>query len=475
MAKTTKSAAQQAAEQQHAPETKTNQQPIDHEDLIKNPKLMRGLSQDSKVMLAYLTHDRYIKNPQREYPEVFIEGANIMTDALIADAYVTEIVTGGSVVSMIIARDEKKYAAISNMLMAQGIKMPEFKALPAPTEEQLKLAGVALLPAQTAVVTVKPEDVSEEVKTKKKEEIKLANKKVDLDPTKIENEDQLKECLTYIFVHGNDAIDVRVQKAIDFYNSYLTVKATKAENSEEELKKVKSYSRSTLLSEISQIVGPCPLMPKGLGYFLYGAVLQTNSIVPAFCLYRRSALATSKGKDVDDAFIADIVRILINWYGNGEIEKFTKLNKNNERQLKKLNEDKKANAKTIKATETAMRYNQEQIDSVNKVLEIVNSPSFESVDMILTDYTNNDTENPNYKLAHRLVRNIADTYYKDVDIADIEQESLLNNMAQRPGIIINLFRDPLSRNINYSESNIVELVHKETSTEEKSEPEAEKN
>lgn len=461
MAKNTKSAAQKAAEQQ-APNAETNQEPqVTHEDLIKNPKLMRGLSQDSKVMLAFLTHDRYIKNPRKEYPEYFIEGADVMTDALIADTFVTEIVSGGSVVSAIIARDEKKYNAIAKMLICNGIKMPEFKALPAPTAEQLQKNGITMLPAESAVVvTVKPEDVPQETQKQKKKELDLAKKKLDLDPTKIETREELKDSLEYIFIHGVEALDVKVQKAIDFYNSYLTVKATKSDNKEEELKNVKKMTRAAQLDEISKIIGPCPLMPKGLGYFLYGAVLQTGSVVPAFCLYRRSAITTGKSKDVDDSFIADIVRILINWYGTGEIEKFTKLNNNNERTLKKLKEDAKGNVKTIRATETSMRYNDEQINSINSVLDKVNNPSFDACDLVLENYNAEDKESDDFKLAHRLVRNVADTYYKDVEIDDVEEKSLLNNIAQRIGVITNMFRDPLSRNINYSETNITELVMK---------------
>jgi hypothetical protein len=58
------------------------------------------------------------------------------------------------------------------------------------------------------------------------------------------------------------------------------------------------------------------------------------------------------------------------------------------------------------------------------------------------------------------VDNIVKTYYPDVDQTKVDKDAFLKNVQQRAGIIINMFRDPLSQSIAYSEANIVELTEK---------------
>ena len=61
-----------------------------------------------------------------------------------------------------------------------------------------------------------------------------------------------------------------------------------------------------------------------------------------------------------------------------------------------------------------------KIAEQQEVLQIINNPSFDAVDNLKENFMKNDKEDADYKVARRLVKNIADTYYKDIDIDTIE-------------------------------------------------------
>jgi hypothetical protein len=61
-----------------------------------------------------------------------------------------------------------------------------------------------------------------------------------------------------------------------------------------------------------------------------------------------------------------------------------------------------------------------------------------------------------------------------MDIKKLDVDVMLKNVQQRAGIIINMFRDPLTQSIAYKESNLTDMVEVETK-EEKPETEESKN
>ena len=126
------------------------------------------------------------------------------------------------------------------------------------------------------------------------------------------------------------------------------------------------------------------------------------------------------------------------------------------------------------AAETVIRAAEKKIEDANAILNIVNNPSFDIVDKLSENYNAEDKESEGYKSSRRLIRTIMDTYYKDVDVATVEEKSLLHNCAQRGGIILNLFRGPLAKNNNYSKANLGELKITEKPAEEE-ETKEEKN
>ena len=414
----------------------------------------KGLSKDSKVMLAYLVDKRWVGNTS--LPQSFIDGANVVADALMADAIVTSIVEGSDTFAMIIRKDEQKYLAITAMLAQQGIKVPSFDALPAPTEEQLRLANLNEKPSETAIVTVSKNDVSDEAKQQKENELKIA-KKAETDPTKIETQKQLHDALIALLTCATASPDQRIQRSINFYQSYLKIQANKIEKEEDknaELERINGISRIDLLKTITEVVGDSPYVFSGIGKIYCGQTAQTGSPIAAFCLHRKSATNKDTGKVThEDSFIADVVKTIITWTCNSVINGANETISQQNRSIEKHKDNKSHKA----AAETVIRAAEGKIKDAEAILDIVNNPSFEIVDKLSENYKSGDENSDGYKSARRLIRNIMDTYHKGVDVATVEEESLLHNCAQRGGIILNMFRGPLAKNANYSEANINEL------------------
>lgn len=445
MAKNTKTAAQAAAQQKAAP-----QQQVDNERTFAKMVQMSqgGLSGDGKVLLANLIDKRWANNPN--LPTEITDGANVLVDSLMADVIVTNIAEGKEVFALIVRKDEQKYLSIKATLNAMGISTPEFNALPAPSQDMLDQAKINLLPAETKVVTIKKGDVSEEAINQKKDEIANEKKKPTDDPTKIENNDQLRESLLAHLTSPTLSPDARIQKAINFLSSYKHIQASKAENKDEELEKVKALSRSAIMREIIEIVGKCPYAVTGVGKMLFQTVLTTNSPISAFCLYRRSATHTSGKLDHPDDFIADIVKMLVMWTCKTNIESINTTIGELERSLKK--------SKNKSDIEASIAAKKEEITVNNTVMEIMTNPGMDIVDNLVTNFNDKSKENEDsYKLAHRVVKNIKDSYYPGIVEDDSNKEALLKNCQQYAGVILNLFREGGDANPAYSLANLVNV------------------
>lgn len=460
MGNKTKGAAQAAQQQKPAP--KVNSQA--EQDFAKIVKTSQGgLSGDSKVLLASLIDKRWASNPN--LPASVVDGANILADALMGDVIATNIAEGKELFALIVRKDEQKYLAISAMLAEQGIKTPDFKSLPAPSQKQLDEAGVKLLPSETKVVTISKTDVSEEVIEQKKAEIANEKKQRDVDPTKVENVEQLKDSLLALLTSPVLSPDKRIQHAINFLLSYKTIQANKAENKDEELEKIKNTSRSTILREIIDIVGKCPFAVGGIGKMLFNTILDTGSPISAFCLYRRSSTNAAGETSNPDDFTADVVKMLITWTCKTNIENAEHTIAEAERAIEKQK------GKAKKEFETTIKAKKEEIDLNNAVMDIVNNPTMDVVDKLIENFNSDKKEDEDYKISHRIVKNIKDAYYKKVVESDDNKDALLANCQQHAGVIVNLFRDALDSTPAYSLANLVDIP--EGKAEEKKDGEGE--
>ena len=420
----------------------------------------KSLSSGEKVILANLVQEAWIKDPK--YGSI-VDGATVLRDALMGDVIVTQLVNGSDAFALIVRRDENRYLAIKSMLAGQGISLPDFKSLPAPTQEQLDSAGVKLLPADTAVVNIDKTNVSEEALEQKKKEQKIEAEKPSTNPAEIKSAEELKKSLSYLLTSGSENLDSRVQRTIDFYRGYLTIQANHAENKKEK-------NRSTMLSEIAELVGPCPFAFRGAAHMLLTRLESTKTVIVPFCLYRRTA---DKKNKLEDDYIGDIVRILTTWSCNTKIANANRTIAECERVIRKNEAVVKDNkdAKDVNIAKAAIKTFKETIekqkaivDGLNGLIGIINNPTFDGIDSLIEDFDKEEGSDE-YKNAHMIVDTIMKTYYKDIDVTKANKESMLKNVQQRAGIIINMFRGPLSQSIAYAEGNLTDIVVEEEKAE----------
>lgn len=471
MSKNNKTAAEIAAEKkaQNAASEGSKQETKVTAD--QNKKVDR-MSIDSKVTMARLINDEWLhgNNVSKDVKE----NSMALRDAYMADAIVTDVAQGFSLVSRIIGTNEEKYAQTKVLLAKMGIALPDFKSLPQLTNDEIEGKDIKLLPGEVPVViNVEAKDVDKKAVEKKKEEIEVAKKAV-TDPSKIETQEQLHDALSALMTSTLNSPDERIQRAINFYQSYLKIQANKIEKEDEkkaELERVNNIARIDLLTEITEIVGDSPFIFGGIGKIYRDQTAQTGSPIAAFCLHRRSATNNKTGKVAhDDQFIADIVKTIITWTCNSVISGANQTIAEQKRAIEKRKDDKTHAA----AANEIIRQMEKKIADQEIVLNIVKNPSFDIVDKLAENVALNNEEEPAYRSARRLIKNVMDTYHKDVDVTTIDPESLINNCAQRGGVILNMFRDPLAKNSNYSEANISEFKLIEKPAEGEKEGEGEK-
>ena len=319
------------------------------------------------------------------------------------------------------------------------------KLLPAPEKD-----GTAVIP--TNAVTV-----SEETKKLAKKEKKIVDSKPILDPSKIENEEQLTNALVYIFQDAKTEPRPakRMERATEFLRSYQTISANKLESDEKSntLKRIKEKTISELLDEIRVLVGDIPFSAVGFGHFIYKVITDTKSPVQAYCLLRNASKNKTTGETLSNDTLVAVVRVLTKWNVEPRIDKYLKA-------IEKARKDFKDDKLYKNYTDPIFK----NVEACREIENIVTDPTLDFADNLLTKYAENDNK------ARLVVKTIAGTFY-DIDgnmIDDREdKDELLKDIQQRVGIITNLFRDPLSQDIRYKEANLTYEPKKEEKTESK--------
>ena len=456
-----KSPAQKAAEEAAAQQ----------EARVENPAvntamkgIKSGLSPDATVMalngLKAMIHDNPNAAEYYNLSEDTIHSINVFTVAGFATVLAIEVHENKSPFAQKMLKNQVE--AVNALSEFTGVTI-DMKALPAPNEK-----GDIQIPS-TAI------KVNKEIKNKIATEEKLEGV---TNPAEVTSPEQLAASLTLLISRGNEGIIARMRRATDFYRGYLTIQANKAEDKKAALEEVKNKSYSDLLSEMAAIVGPCPVGLIGNAGLFRKNFVNVGTIIGPFCMYRRNAdKIDTKGVLAND-FIAELVRIMITWSCREEISKAEKGIKENERIVKKneeiIKENKDANEVIIAkaAVNTHKGYIEKCNDTINEMNGIVismNNPSIEDVDNLIDNYNKKDDTDADYKRAHLIVDQIINTYYKGTDLTKVDMDLLLHNVQQYAGIIVNMFRDPLSRSISYEKSNLVDMVEVEKPAEEKSE------
>lgn len=426
-----------------------------------------GMSQHDKVMYAAVLQHKKDELERRGGSVTAYEGLTAIEDAMIIDIAVTEMIVRKNPSGLILSGNEKNYTQIRLLASEMGVTLPEFKNLKTPTKEQLRLAGLTDVNGEGKVLLqLEDKNISKEAKEKVKAEQKLRDdaktKEYLTDHTKIENEDQLKEALGFQLVNTKIASPAsRLITTAQFYRSYLEARAEKSNNPEAELAKIHGYSLSELLQDVSTMVPPS-FTTEGFGKMLCNRIASTKSVVPAFELFKRCFKNRKTGKySFTDAEIADLVRILVVWEATAKIANLGK-------DIKLLSKDVKANAKAIEKAN-------EEIKNKQELITYVTEPSFDLADNFIAAY--NDENNEMHKTAKETAKSIIETYYKNVDIPELEMDTMLLNVQQHIGIVLNMFNSPVGKRDEYDEKNIISLSTEENKekTEEVKEEKTPKN
>ena len=442
---------------------------------VNIPGAPDGMSQHDKVLYASVIQhrkDEMIRNGG-ESAEKY-NALTVLEDATIIDIAVTELVIKKNPSALILTANEKNYSAIQLLASDMGVTLPDFKSLPKPTKEQLKAAGIEAVPGQV-VLKLEDKSVSKEAREQKQKEQKTIDesKKKDYmkDHTKIQNDEQLKEALGFQLV--NPDIVNPIEKLIttaQFYRAYLEARSDKAEDQNAELERIHALTNSDLLQDIITMVPPT-FVAKGFGDILGRRAHDANSVVPAFCMLKNCVTdrKTSVQKYSDEE-IASLVRVLISWYVSSKRTEMSAAIKAKEENIKTLKKDAKANAKGIESEEKKIAGLKKTIEHFNEMLSLVTDPSFELADNFIAAMR--DKEHKLHISAQLVANYVTDCYYKGLEVTELEYDSLLLNIQQHIGIIINMF----SSTINYSDDYKVEnLISFEPAKEEKPGEEEPKN
>ena len=143
-----------------------------------------------------------------------------------------------------------------------------------------------------------------------------------------------------------------------------------------------------------------------------------------------------------------------------------------EENIKILKKDAKANAKGIETEEKKIAGLKKSIEHFSSMLYLVTDPSFDIADNFIMAY--NSKDNANHMYAVEIAKAVVDTYYRDVEVPELEFDSMLLNIQQHTGMILNLFNSVEQRREEYNAGNLISFGVTEK-TEEKTEEEESKN
>ena len=110
------------------------------------------------------------------------------------------------------------------------------------------------------------------------------------------------------------------------------------------------------------------------------------------------------------------------------------------------------------------------IQNLQKIIALVTEPDFDIADNFIAAYNNSD--DPNHTLAETLYKSVVSTYYPDVEVPELEFDTMLLNVQQRIGIILNMFNSSIGKREEYSIENLVSLSTEGQEKKEESEGES---
>ena len=353
----------------------------------------------------------------------------------IAVVFGQEVAFGNSDFAMILRKAD--LPELKEAMVEIGMKLDETKLLTATEETSIQVPSTAV-------------EVSEETKEQLKkdaEAAKVSNGKT-YDPTKIKDENELKEALTGILAVSRDEklID-SIYKAISFWSAYQKLAANKA-NNKDRVQELNSMSNSDIFQEVVKLTGRTGMLCYGLANHIFLQTAYTGSPISAWCCLYSSSINKETGicKHSNEE-LADIVKSLVMYEANNIRTKA----------LATIEEENKLSEKDrVQAHIDTANKNIAYADKASQA--VVCAPS-EFVANLKGSYLEKDNA------AHKTIICIKKAFYSNVPadkMATVKIESLLDNCTQYASMISNLFRDPG----NQLETNLEKVDHLEFKTPE---------
>lgn len=406
--------------------------------IASNSVAGEGLSLDGRVRLLDLASRRFVEAPNavEKYGEETVKAMDRITAAGIISTFADEAVCGKGSFALILKNN--MYPMLATAAKEMGINLPDLKLLAAPADDK-----------ESVVVKASDVTISEETKEQVKKENELVKKgdsgQIELDPKKVAHmsEADAKAALEYILItslkrHKN--IKQSLVTAVDFMQDYRLELASMAENAGEAKEKIAERSMYAILNDIFSYITPA-IHLKGIGIGMKNTMVNEGTPLSSFLILRKTLTDKETGKvEWDDQSIADATRALIELAARDRI-------KASEEIIAGLNPKDKGYKVTLECNENEIKNNK-------KILEDIACVSFD----VITRLGEPNTTEEEAAISHKALGRVYEQYYPEVKADERPLWiGLEENIRQRAGIILNLFREPGNKNQLFDEANIVKL------------------
>lgn len=433
-----------------------------------------SMDRNHQVDLLKMTHERFFLDEKAAehtgFPQGAIDKINHINALGIAVCVCNEVKYGSSDFAVVIRK--AALPELTEALKEIGVSFDNTKLLPSKDD------------ADAVEVTASAVQVSEETSKKLEEDAKAraATAGKVFDPTKIKDEEELKEALSgFLAMNRDSKLMDSIMQCVNFYKSYRSIEAKRAIDSAEKTlkntkdKKYKENAEKALASakndmerlkdmnfhdtfrKIVELTGRVGTLTYGIGAHFFNVTATSGSPVSAFCELRDHSTDKNTGvcKYTDDQ-IADAVKCLV-IIGADDI---------------------RSKGKTLLEAENELPEKdrvKEHIDAANKNIAFADKATaavLAAPGEFVENLKKNFLEGNNF--AKKTVIAIKRAYYRDVTpemMAKVKPDSMLDNATQHAGIISNLFRNPSDPLVGYAKENIIDLEFK-TDEEIKAEEEA---
>lgn len=344
-------------------------------------------------------------------------------------ALADEAANGTSTFAQVIKSSQ--YPALVVAANQMGITLPSLKALPAGEEEDTVVV-------EPAAVTVSPEAKQQLTEEQAIEKAGDAGEII-LEPEKVAElgEEDLIKALKYKMITGPKRMKLNkfFTDIVDFMHDYRIALARKAENSTDAMNEIEDRSMYSWLKEIFGYIEPTFLI-SGIGKGMRVVIARDKAPLAAFLILRRALTDRETGVVAwDDQSIADATKAIVELVCHAEIAKA----------------EAKLEDPEIQGHDKQIELLKKEIEDNKEVVNNLTGFTYDICEKYLTE------EGSKNQALMNLYGQILVAYYPLCDCQGSHFVNLLENLRQRAGIILNLFREAGNSNQNYSEDNLLDV------------------